>query len=92
MFAQRGPSKFAGAYCSVDVSYTGDMRTNPGATSVGSFTTTVDYQHKMVFPLVGLAFGGTLTAGGWQTTVTRTYSLTHHLTPNPILPKTNDIL
>lgn len=91
-FAQRGPSKFAGAYCSVGVTYSGDMRTDPGATEVGTFTTNVQYQHKMVFPLVGPAFGGTLTAGGWQTTVERTYTLTHHLTPNPILPKQNDIL
>jgi hypothetical protein len=91
-FAQRGPAKLAGAYCSVGVTYSGDMRTNPGATEVGSFTTKVAYKHKMVFPLVGLAFGGTPTPGGWLTTIERTYSLTHHLTPNPILPKKNDIL
>lgn len=91
-FAQRGPAKFAGAYCSVGVTYSGDMRTDPGNVEVGEFTTKVEYRHKMVFPLVGLAFGGTPTPGGWLTTVERTYTLTHHLTPNPILPKPNDIL
>lgn len=89
LFAQRGPAKFAGAYCSVNVTYSGDMRTAPGETGQGVFRTVVEYNHKMVFPLVGLAFGGTLTAGGWQTTVKRTYDLTHHLTPNPELPKDN---
>lgn len=89
LFAQRGPAKFAGAYCSVNVTYSGDMRTAPGDTGQGQFRTVVEYRHKMVFPLVGLAFGGTLTAGGWQTTVKRTYELTHHLTPNPELPKDN---
>lgn len=86
-FAQRGPAKFAGAYCSVEVNYTGDMRTNPDETDVGQFKTTVAYKHKMVFPLVGLAFGGTLSPGGWVTTIERNYTLTHHLTPNPELPK-----
>ncbi len=80
-FAQRGPAKFAGAYCSTTVTYSGDMF------SEGTeFNTKVAYKHKMVFPLVGLAFGGTPTAGGWLTTVERNYTLTHHLTPNKELP------
>ncbi len=91
-FAQRGPGKLAGAYCSTSVSFEGNILTAPSETSVEQFTVNVTYSHKMVFPLVGLAFGGTPSAGGWVTDVERTYSLTHHLTPNPELPNENDIL
>lgn len=80
-FAQRGPAKFAGAYCSTKVTYSGNM-----STEGSEFNTKVEYRHKMVFPLVGLAFGGTPTAGGWLTTVERNYTLTHHLTPINVLP------
>lgn len=91
-FAQRGPTKLAAAFCSMEVSFFGDIKTSPGDTGQGEFTTNVTYNHKMVMPLVGLAFGGTLTPGGWQTSIERSYRLHHHLTPNPESPKTNDIL
>jgi hypothetical protein len=86
-FAQRGPAKLAGAYCSTTVDFTGTVLTGPDETGVERFTAQVTYAHKMVFPLVGLAFGGTLSPGGWITEVQRSYTLTHHLTPNPELPR-----
>ena len=91
-FAQRGPTKLVAAYCGMNVRFSGDIYTSPGDTEQGEFTTRVTYNHKMVFPLVGPAFGGRLTAGGWEVPIERQYRMHHHLTPNPELPKRNDIL
>lgn len=91
-FSQRGPTKLLAAYCSTEVEISGDIRTGASSTSQGQFSTRVTYRHKMVFPLVGAAFGGTLTPGGWEGEIVRSYEVHHHLTPNPELPKKNDIL
>jgi hypothetical protein len=94
-FAVRGPSQFKAAYCQTSVTFDGNFVTDMRDSRRNDFTTTVTYNHKIAFPLVGAAFGtrtgGAFGVGGYSTTVKRSYKMTQFLSPNPRLPKTTDI-
>lgn len=89
-FAERGPSKLAGAYCAIQVNWT---NVNPDTTSTlrSDFTTRLDYYHPAAMPIIGWIF--TNTGGGthpWATNnvtrIERSYRLRTYVTPNTFLP------
>ncbi len=94
-FAMRGPSQFKASYCQTSVNFEGNFMTNMKSSQRNDFTTTVTYNHKIAFPLVGAAFGtrpgGMFGVGGYTSTITRSYKMTQFLSPNPLLPKKTDI-
>lgn len=90
-YMRRGPAQFASAYCGTNVTFTGGIITQMASSDRTTFTTRLTYDHKIQFPFMGRVFGQ-MSATGYTTRITRAYSMTQHLSPNPILPKSNDIL
>jgi len=90
-YLRRGPAQFASAYCATTVTFAGNIVTDPSDSRRTTFTTNLTYNHKIAFPGMGRVFGQ-MSAAGYVTTVRRSYRMTQYLSPNPVLPKTNDIL
>lgn len=90
-YLRRGPAQFASAYCMTEVTFTGSIVTEPADSDRTTFTTNLTYNHKIAFPFMGRVFGQ-MSAAGYVTRVQRSYRMTQYLSPNPVLPKTNDIL
>lgn len=88
-FALRGPSKLVGAYCAISVNWT-NVDTDPTSTGRSQFTSTLEYNHPAVMPVVAWAFAKNPGAGPWLTpyvsTISRSYQMTTYLTPNVWLP------
>ena len=88
-FALRGPTKVVGAFCNIDVAWTGVL-TNGQATGRNWFTTTMTYHHPAAMPVVAWVFASNPGAGTWSTpyvsTMTREYRLRQYLSPNNRLP------
>lgn len=88
-FASRGPAKLTGAYCNINVTWSG-VNTDSDYTGRSMLTTNLQYHHPAVMPLVGPIFSSDPGAGTWSTnhvsTFERSYSVRTYLTPNVHLP------
>lgn len=83
-FGARGWYKLQIAYCRSDVSWSGQIVTDPGARGRNQFTTSLSYRHRTAFPFMKLVFGQ-------FSTIERSYTLTQQMSPNPERPQMNVI-